>query len=155
MLNVNTINEDLTTTRVQRNEIMKKKFREICVILMIYFPTIALDLYFYKNNCDSNGNLLTLSEYLLVSGIINLLWTIYTICLIIIYNTQIEIYDLNYTFLIYLIYHTFYMAWIIVGMFVLSNIIQNNCSMVLINYLTFKIISALLYYLLNYIFEIN
>jgi len=141
----------------RKNQIFKDNLIDTIIIILTYYPAIILDLYFgYSNEieCSSDDQIINVREYLLISGYINLLWTYYNIFLIWKYNSPIEIYEINYLFVNYFIYHLFYISWIMIGMISLSNIIEKECNSKLINYLFSKIILCYMYYLLKFINEI-
>lgn len=138
-------------------EIIKQNIYNTLEYIILYYPSIILDLYFGHSNkfyCDSNGEIIPIHDYLLVSGYLILAWTYYNIYLIWRYDSPIEIYEINYSFIFYISYHLFYIIWISIGMFILSNMINKECDVELTNYLFIKIISCYIYYLLKFIGEI-
>lgn len=140
----------------RRNQIFKNNLIDTLIIISMYYPAIILDLYFghsNKINCNLDDEFINIKEYLLISGYINLSWTYYNIFLIWKYNSPIEIYEINYLFINYFVYHLFYISWIMIGMFLLSIIIEQECNSKLINYLFVKIILCYMYYLLKFINE--
>lgn len=132
----------------------KQQNREILATIALFYPFIMFDLYFAYDikNCNPNNELIDVKLYLLISGCLNALWSTYLIYSI--WNLK-DIYNLNLPFVFYMVYHLFYVSWIVIGMFVLSSILNTYCDINVSNYLFIKITSTCMYYLIKFIIYIG
>lgn len=154
--NMNNIRRSfIEASEINRQNIFKKNSFDTIIIIGIYFPLIALDIYFSQvSNSSCDAKFIHMSDYLLVCACVNLLWSIYNIYLIWQYNSPIEIYELDYVLINHTVYHLFYTIWICVGMFLLSNAVENECNNMLLNYLFAKIVLCLMDFLRRFIAEV-
>jgi hypothetical protein len=117
------------------NDISMSKLTEV---IFLHITFIIGDIYFSIHNCNSPDVIIDVTGYFALYASIEIIWTIYIISLII--KKQNIILSYNCDAYIFTIYHLFVFIWNILGVFLISNLMDYSCDIEIYNYLFVKII---------------
>jgi hypothetical protein len=120
---------------IYTNEINIYKLIEVFLFHIIF---IIGDIYFSIHNCNPPNVIINVTCYFAYHSAMEFIWTIYIINLII--KKQNIILSYNCDAYTYIIYHLFILSWNMLGVFLLSDLINYSCKKELYNYLFAKII---------------
>lgn len=122
-------------TNTFQNKFMKWSFFEVMVL---YVPFIIGDIYFSVHACGSPDVIVNVPLYFGLDAVMNFIWTIYIIILIT--NERDVTLGHNCHAYAFSIHYAFILLWNMVGMFLLSDLLEYSCRVEMYNYLFVKII---------------
>jgi hypothetical protein len=126
------------------NDISISKFIEVTLFHIIF---IIGDIYFSIHSyydCNPPNIIINVTCYFAYYAAIEFIWTIYILNLII--KKQNIILSCNCDAYIFIIYHWFIFIWNILGIYMISDLMNYSCDVKIYNYLFIKIIINYLYF---------
>ena len=126
------------------NNISISKYIEVILFHIIFIiGDIYFTIYSYYN-CNPPNVIINVTCYFAYYSAIEFIWTIYILNLII--QKKNIILNCNCDAYIFIIYHWFIFIWNIIGLFMISDLMNYSCNVGIYNYLFIKIIITYFYF---------
>jgi hypothetical protein len=126
------------------NNISISKYIEVILFHIIFIiGDIYFTIYSYYN-CNPPNIIINVTCYFAYYSAIEFIWTIYILNLII--QKKNIILNCNCDAYIFIIYHWFIFIWNIIGLFMISDLMNYSCNVGIYNYLFIKIIITYFYF---------
>lgn len=127
--------ETLLPIYVEKSKI---NVRSLIQIILFHGIFIIGNIYFVVHNCNSPDTIIDIKLYFGLDACMQFIWTIY-ICNLIIKKQNIVL-SYNCDAYIFIIYNLYNVIWNMLGVFILSDLLDYSCNVQLYNYLFAKII---------------
>jgi hypothetical protein len=134
------MSDELLLPIYYNDETCLNKSMAIHLFKLTFLHTIFIigDIYFSINNCNSPDAIMNVTAYFALYATIEFIWVMYYLDLII--KKKDIVLNYNCDAYIFMIYNVFVVLWNMLGIFMLSDLLDYPCDDELYNYLFAKII---------------